>query len=169
MNLGGRLKYARERRNKMTQEQLAELASTERRPISQAAISALERRDSESTSDLFALARALRINPEWLQTGEPENDSGLETDAWRPAAALDDPHELALINDYRNASDAWKLTLRLMARTPPADQPILSRDMNILMTTIFGRAAPDSRLGDRWTRPDLDSQAPRKPSGGATS
>lgn len=54
--------------------------------------------------------------------------------------------EQALLRDYRTASDGWKLTVRLMARTPPADQPQLSKDMNILMTTIFGNAADDARV-----------------------
>ena len=58
MNLGGRLKLARENRQ-MTQEKLAELASTEALPISQALISALEKRDSETTTGLFAFARVL--------------------------------------------------------------------------------------------------------------
>lgn len=54
--------------------------------------------------------------------------------------------EAELLRDYRRSSDGWKLTLRLMARTPPADQPTLSRDMNILMTTIFGPPADDEHV-----------------------
>lgn len=54
--------------------------------------------------------------------------------------------ELELLHDYRKASDGWRLTLRLMARTPPEDQPQLSKNMNILMTTIFGKAADDKRV-----------------------
>lgn len=151
MQLGKRLKYAREKRE-MTQEQLSAAASTETLPVSQASISALEGRNSKSTTALFALARALRINPEWLQTGQ--GDSGLESYAWRPAPTEAAPDEAELLRDYRKASDGWKLTMRLMGRTPPEDQPKLSKDMNILMTTIFGKATPDDRLGDDWTRPD---------------
>lgn len=153
MRLGGRLRYAREKRG-LTQEQLAEAASTHAAPISQAMISALEKRDSETTTALFAFARALRINPEWLQTGEPAADSGLDTDGWKPPTAELAADEAELIRDYRKATSGWKLTIRLMGRTPPEEQPKLSRDMNILMTTIFGNAAPDDRLGDNWTRPD---------------
>lgn len=75
MNLGGRLRYARETR-RLTQEQLAEKASTASTAISQAAISALESRDSESSTFLFQLARALEVSAEWLQTGA--GNSGLE-------------------------------------------------------------------------------------------
>ena len=70
MNLGGRLKQARENR-RLTQEQLAELVPG----ASQAMISALETRDSETTTLLFAFADALRISPRWLQDGT--GDSGM--------------------------------------------------------------------------------------------
>lgn len=153
MKLGKRLRHARLKRG-LKQEQLAELASTPAMPISQAMISALEQRDSETTTAIFALARALKINPEWLQTGLPANDSGLETDAWKPPSPDLAKDEASLLADYRKASDGWKLTLRLMGRTPPKDQPELSKNMNILMTTIFGNATPDERLGSDWTRPD---------------
>lgn len=71
MNLGGRLKQAREKR-RLTQEQLVELVPGS----SQAMISALETRDSETTTLLFGFADALRVNPRWLQDGT--GDSGLE-------------------------------------------------------------------------------------------
>lgn len=78
MNLGGRLKLARENRQ-MTQEKLAELASTEALPLSQALISALEKRDSETSTGLFAFARVLKVSAEWLQTGQGK--SGLDAPA----------------------------------------------------------------------------------------
>lgn len=145
MFLGGRVKIAREKRG-LTQAKLAELAST-----SQAVVSALEKRDSKTSEQLFELADALRVNPRWLQTGQGE--SGLESESWQ-APTLESADEASLLADYRSASDAWKLTTRLFVRTKPEDQPELSRDMNILLTTIFGAHVPDERLGDNWTRPD---------------
>lgn len=142
MKLGARLKHARDRR-KMTQEQLSQLASTPDVPISQAVISALEKRDSETTQYLFQFARALRINPEWLQTGR--GDSGLDADAWRPVAELAGD-EQDLLRDYRRASEAWQLTLRLMAKAEPDEQPQLSRDMNQLLGHVFGQHADDGRV-----------------------
>lgn len=130
----------------MTQGQLAELVGT-----SQAVISALEKRDSKTSEQIFELADALRVNPRWLQTGT--GDSGLDVNAWT-ASAVQSADEASLLADYRGASDAWKLTTRLFVRTRPEDQPELSRDMNILLTTIFGAHVPDERLGDNWTRPD---------------
>ncbi len=168
MRLGGRLRYAREKRG-LTQEQLAEAASRPDAPISQAMISALEKRDSETTTALFALAQALRVNPEWLQTGQPQGDSGLDTDGWKPASAALARDEADLLRDYRKATSGWKLTLRLMARTPAEEQPKLSRDMNILMTTIFGKAAADERLGERWTRPDKSKDPKGPPPGKDTA
>ena len=67
MNLGGRLKKARERRG-LTQEQLAELANT-----SQANISALESRDSKKAELLFEFSEALGVNPRWLLTGSGDS------------------------------------------------------------------------------------------------
>lgn len=63
MNLGGRLRIARERRG-LTQEQLAAKVDTH-----QANISALESRDSKKAELLFELAEALQVNPRWLLTG----------------------------------------------------------------------------------------------------
>lgn len=61
------------------------------------------------------------------------------------------PDERQLVRNYREASDGWKLTLRLWARTPPEDQPDLSRDMNILMTHIFdGPTATNKRVEDTY-------------------
>lgn len=145
MNLGGRVKEARTKRG-LKQAQLAELAGT-----TQAVISALEKRDSKTSEQIFELADALRINPRWLQTGH--GVSGLESDSWT-SPSVESSDEAALLVDYRAASDGWKLTTRLFVRTKPEDQPELSRDMNILLTTIFGAHVPDERLGDNWTRPD---------------
>jgi transcriptional regulator with XRE-family HTH domain len=74
MNLGKRLKRARLARE-LTQEELVELVPGS----TQAMISALERRDSQTTILLFAFADALRVNPRWLLTGEGE--SGLAVNA----------------------------------------------------------------------------------------
>jgi hypothetical protein len=85
-------------------------------------------------------------------------------EAWRPPSAQLPDDELELLRDYRKATAGWKLTIRLLARTPVEEQPDLSRDMNILMTkTIFGKATADERLGDRWTRPDKVHQTKPPP------
>jgi len=71
MNLGGRLKKARLAR-KLNQEELVKMVPGS----SQAMISALEVRDSETATLLFEFADALQVNPRWLLTGrEP---SGLD-------------------------------------------------------------------------------------------
>ena len=68
MNLGGRLKKARQVRG-LTQEQLVELVPG----ASQAMISALETRDSEKTGFLFEFADALQVSPRWLLDGSGES------------------------------------------------------------------------------------------------
>jgi transcriptional regulator with XRE-family HTH domain len=150
MSLGERVKKAREARD-LTQAQLARAAKLPT-DSGQANISALEKRKSKTSEYLFAIADALRVNPRWLQDGEP-HASGLDSDAWREDPQLP-ADETDLLRDYRQAGSAWKLTTRLVARTPPEEQAELSTNMNILMTTIFGKATPNERLGDKWTRPD---------------
>lgn len=76
--------------------------------------------------------------------------------------------EIALIDDYRRCSHLWKFTLRLLARAAPTDQQALTRDFNILMTTVFGRDAKDlhpisdERMEDILSK-SPESFPPRKP------
>lgn len=90
MNLGSRVKEARISRG-MKQGELAEAAGT-----SQAVISALEKRDSKTSEQIFELADALRVNPRWLQTGHGE--SGLKANSWAPRSAQlpDEAHDIAV-------------------------------------------------------------------------
>ena len=64
MNLGARVKQRREQLG-MAQHELAALVG-----VKQAAISALELRDSRSSRQLSKLAEALQCSPEWLESGE---------------------------------------------------------------------------------------------------
>ena len=61
--LAERLKFAR-KRSGLSQEQLAKLAH-----IGQAIVSKIERGSINKTTGLVALARALKCNPVWLETG----------------------------------------------------------------------------------------------------
>lgn len=83
MALGKRVKEARKKRG-MTQEELVEKVPG----ASQAAISALETRDSLTSTLLFGIARALRVNAEWLQDGtEPSGLPGNRINKAAQAAA----------------------------------------------------------------------------------
>lgn len=75
--MGKRLRQARKTRE-MTQEQLVELVPG----ATQAMISALECRDSETTLLLFEFADALQISARWLLTGSGE--SGLPANTSYP-------------------------------------------------------------------------------------
>ncbi len=96
---------------------------------------------------MFEYADKFGVDARWLATGKGEMLRSVGSVAVKA-------DEAQLLADYRTASDAWKLTVRLLVRTPPEDQAELSAGMNILMTTIFGKAVPDDRLGDKWKRPD---------------
>ena len=94
MNLGGRLKRARKARG-LRQEELAERVPGS----SQAMISALEVRDSETTHLLFEFADALQVSPRWLLAGK--GASGLDGPI-KPER--NDPTLLQVIEIYRELS-----------------------------------------------------------------
>lgn len=98
MNLGKRLKQAREKRG-LTQEQLSAAV----KGSSQAMISALEKRDSLTTTLLFQFADALKVNPRWLLNGGPLTDSWLDRE---PKSR--DELELQLIDIYEKLSQDGK-------------------------------------------------------------
>lgn len=137
MNLGARLKIARKKRG-LKQEQLAELVG-----VSQAMISALEKRDSKTTEHVFGFARALKINPEWLQAGKGE--SGLDADAWRPTLPDLPADQAELLRNYNAAGQRWRLSLLLMSRLRgDAEQNEMAGGMNILLAKIAATPVPDA-------------------------
>ena len=68
--LGERLKEARNKR-KLTQVSLEQLSG-----VPQQTIHGIESQKIKETRHLMRLAKALRINPEWLSTGEGEMEKG---------------------------------------------------------------------------------------------
>lgn len=62
--IGKRLRWARKER-KLTQQQLSA-----RSDVNQSDISKIERDEIQRPTGLLALARALRCNPDWLDTGD---------------------------------------------------------------------------------------------------
>lgn len=143
-SFGLRLRYAREELRKLKQTPLAKLAS-----ITQPSLSDLETGATKEVSGpvLIALAKALKVRPEWLITGdepiEPTADAAMQ------------PDEIELLKNYRNASQRWKLSLRLMSRLNADDlQDEVAGGLNVLMAKISADPVPNSKLGDNWTRPD---------------
>lgn len=81
-------------------------------------------------------------------------DAGRPGDiAKQPLATYLTEQEEQLVRDYRSASTGWQLCLRLLARMPPEHQPEISRDVNILMTTIFAKAVPNARVEETYGFP----------------
>ena len=75
MALGKRIALAREKRG-LKQAELAERVYGHDDPKGQAAVSALETRDSLTSTHLFKFANVLNVRPQWLLDGE--RPSGLE-------------------------------------------------------------------------------------------
>lgn len=83
--IGKRLRWARKER-KLTQQQLAD-----RSGVKQSDVSKIERDDIQRPTGLLALARAMRCNPDWLDTGS--GDWLVETQLSDLATALSTLHE----------------------------------------------------------------------------
>lgn len=142
-SLGLRLRHARAQR-KMTQHQLAAAAG-----VKQPSISELETGETKEISGptLIALSKSLKVRPEWLVTGAGPMEYG------EPESLSDEERELLL--NYRGASKRWRLSLRLMSRLRADDaQDEVAEGVNIILAKISASPVPDSKLGDKWTRPD---------------
>lgn len=145
--LGLRLRHARKELRKLTQPQLASAAG-----IKQPSLSELETGETKEISGpvLIALARALRVRPEWLVTGEEPIESG-------PATLRSDEREL--LDLYAAASPKWRVAIKYMAKLRGDEQQDLaSESMNIVFAKIAATPVSDDRLGDNWTRPDKPKQ-----------
>jgi len=92
--LGERLKFAREQA-KLTQTQLAA-----RSGVAQSDISKLERGDMAKSTGLPALARALRCDIDWLDTGEGDPDFGHKRRGW-PFPSIDRSRFESLSDEQR--------------------------------------------------------------------
>jgi transcriptional regulator with XRE-family HTH domain len=128
----------------MTQPQLAAATG-----IKQPSLSELETGETKEISGptLISISKALRVRAEWLMTG----DDPAEPD---PAYTLSSD-ERELLELYRGASNRWKVAIKYMASLrADAHQDLAAESMNVVFARIAREPVPDSKLGDRWTRPD---------------
>jgi transcriptional regulator with XRE-family HTH domain len=129
----------------MTQPQLAAAAG-----IKQPSLSELETGETKEItgSVLISLAKALRVRAEWLLTGEEP----IEID---PAGWMLTSDEREMLDLYRGASNRWKVAIKYMASLrADAHQDLAAESMNVVFARIAATPVPDSKLGDKWTRPD---------------
>lgn len=146
-SVGLRIRYARKELRKLNQEDLAKAAS-----IKQPSLSELETGETKEISGpvLVSLSKALRVRPEWLMTGE---------DPIEPSAAAANSDEGELLELYRAASPRWRLAIKYMARLRgDRDQDLAAESMNVVFAKIAADPVPNSKLGDKWTRPDKGRQ-----------
>lgn len=143
-NLGLRLRYARKELRKLTQPKLALAAG-----VKQPSVSELETGETKDISGptLIALSKALRVRPEWLALGElpiePTPESSLK------------PDERDLLQNYRSASNRWKISLRYMAGLrADNEQEEVASGMNVLLAKILGsKPYPVEKMGPGWKAP----------------
>jgi transcriptional regulator with XRE-family HTH domain len=127
MNLGKRVKQALDRRG-LKQQELADLVSAYGRVLSQPNLSALMKRDSKTSEFLYPLAKALKVNPEWLQDGGGE--SGLDRPAWQGETELD-PDERLLLQHFRVADKTWRSVILRIAAMNSAQRTSLQQNFAI--------------------------------------
>lgn len=146
-SFGLRLRHAREalRRQKklkpITQTALAHAVG-----VKQSSISDWETGETKEISgpNLISLAKALSVRAEWLMTGdEPIEPS---------AADAIKKDESDLLELYRGASGMWRVVIQRVAAMRLDEER--ERTAAFVLTSSFGKAVPDDRLGDNWTRPD---------------
>lgn len=153
--VGLRLRWARKELRKLTQPQLAVAAK-----VKQPSISELETGETKEISGtvLISIAKALRVRPEWLMTGETPIEPTTE-------ALTTDEQEL--LANYRAANGRWKFIVRHVATLrDDSDQEEVSTGMNVLLAKILGsKPYPVEKMGPGWRRPD--AQAVHEPPPGS--
>ncbi len=137
-----RLKHARDLR-KMKQVPLAKAAK-----ITQSSLSDLETGETKEVSGpvLIGLAKALKVRPEWLMTGELPME---------PESEPLTPDERDLLALYREATSRWKIAIKYMARLRADERQ--EEAVAYVLSMVAATPVPDSKLGDKWTRPDKKS------------
>jgi transcriptional regulator with XRE-family HTH domain len=130
MKFGQRLKYARGKR-RFTQEKLADLSK-----VSQATISALEKRGSERSNYAGALADALDVPLEWLLHGkgqEPDWDGKKAKAAELSPEVIEIAKKIAAMDTERR-----KLLMELFTRADE-DDPRPNNTAPTKIGTVFKR------------------------------
>lgn len=134
--VGLRIRHARKEMRKMTQPQLAAASG-----IKQPSLSELETGETKEISGpvLISIAKALRVRPEWLVTGE------LPIGSDASAALTNDEREL--LEHYRGAAPRWKVSIRYMAALRgDAAQDEAAGSMNVVLAKIAATPVSDSRV-----------------------
>lgn len=141
MNLGRRVKYARERRG-LTQDELAYKVTGSHDPRGQAAISALETRDSVRSKFAPKIAQVLSVDLHWLTSGE--GVSGLDHP---PKAQPEDKMLEQLIN--------------LWGQLSPDGRHTVLNHANYVHAQEHPNASPSNPFGKSRSRQDAPSTAKR--------
>lgn len=139
------------KRLKLTQKQLAAASG-----VSQTTISDIERGRNETSADIVALARALKVTAEWLADGVGEKHPSGGTLA--PPAPPESGDATNLWTRYQSASLATRALVDNALGAYAADgagalRPLLNRQTN----GLAAESAPQAFL--RWPFPHADQRA----------
>ncbi|BAK75796.1 transcriptional regulator, XRE family [Pseudogulbenkiania sp. NH8B] len=111
--LGDRIKTEREKRS------WSQAALAQRAGVSQTTITDLERGASAATTKLIPIARALKVNPHWLETGQGQRAAPPQGDGRYVAAdSLEELAEQLTAKGNDDIARLWQLILALKDKKP---------------------------------------------------
>jgi transcriptional regulator with XRE-family HTH domain len=148
--VGGRVKQVREQR-KLSQAALAKAAG-----VSQGAIGNFERDIRKKPRDLLAVARALDVNPAWLETGKGQRDAGGDSVRKGEVFEAVTADEMTFLRHYRQllGSDRQHLLkdVQKLAKERQAQRQEMLEEAGV--TGIMARAAHATRVRRATTTAD---------------
>ncbi len=103
--LGNRIRLEREARN-WSQQDLADKSGT-----SQSTIAGLESGRAAATTKIIHIARALRVNPQWLETGTGSKEPTTPSGTYISADSVEELAELLVAKGNDDIAALWRAIL----------------------------------------------------------
>jgi len=111
--LGDRIKAEREKRG------WSQAALASRAGVSQTTITDLERGASAATTKLIPIAKALKVNPNWLETGQGQREAVPQGDGhYVVADSIEELAEQLMAKGNDDITRLWQLILILKDKQP---------------------------------------------------
>lgn len=105
--LGNRIRLEREARN-WSQQDLADKSGT-----SQSTIAGLESGRAAATTKIIHIARALRVNPQWLETGTGNKEPSSPSGSYVSADTVEELAEQLVAKGSDDITELWRAILAI--------------------------------------------------------